>query len=366
MVVNKIGIDARLYSQTGVGVYLRNLLYYLEKANPKDLHFYIYLIDRDYQKVNFKKASFTKIRANWHWHTFGEQSGFLQAINGDNLDLMHFTYFGYPVFYKRKFVATVHDLTPLLFKTGQASTKSKFIYGGKHFIFKNLVLKNQVSNATRIITPSAWVKKQLGNIYGKAIEGKTMAIHEGINQEIFNAEENTGLKSQFNSFFVYIGNFYPHKNVNRLVQAFSQIKTDIKLILVGPDDFFAKQIKELISKLKCETQIRLFHNPTLSEFVFFYKNAQALIHPSLSEGFGLPAVEAAYFNCPIIASDIPVFQEILGDKYLKFDPYRIEDIKDKIEQFITNQPQFDLKSLVKKYSFEAMTQKTLAVYNQLL
>ena len=59
---------------------------------------------------------------------------------------MHFTYFGYPVFYRRKFIATVHDLTPLLFKTGKASTKNPLIYGIKHFFFKH-ILRSQIENA---------------------------------------------------------------------------------------------------------------------------------------------------------------------------------------------------------------------------
>jgi len=364
--MKKIGIDARLYSQTGVGVYLRNLLHFIEKFNPSNKDFYIYLIENDYRKINFRRKNFIKRLANFHWHTFGEQTSFLREIYKDNLDLMHFTYFGYPVLYKRPFVATIHDLTPLLLKTGKASTKNKFIYGGKHFIFKNLVLKAQVKNSKYIITPTEWVKSQLGRLYGETVEKKSAAIYEGVNYELFNSKENESMKKKFADFFIYIGNFYPHKNINRLVEAFSKLNIKEKLILVGPDDFFAKQILQLIIKLKCEEKILLYSDPTTEDFIFFYKNAKALIHPSLSEGFGLPPIEAAYFGCPTIASNIPVFQEILGDQYVKFEPKNIEDIKDKIEYFIKNEPEFDLSTLAKKYSFEKMTEETLAVYNQLL
>src|SRR3989344_8561226 len=127
-----IGIDARLYGQTGVGVYLKNLLYYLEKNAADKLLFYIYLLPQDYAVVNFNSINFKKRLVHSSWHSFSEQIEFPGILLKDNLDLMHFTYFSYPVFYRRKFVATVHDLTPLLFKTGKASTKNSLIYGIKH------------------------------------------------------------------------------------------------------------------------------------------------------------------------------------------------------------------------------------------
>src|SRR4030043_350507 len=109
--MKKIGIDARLYSQTGVGVYIRNLLYFLNQIETKEIIFYVYLLDQDFEKINFKNKNFIKKRANYYWHTFDEQTGFLKTLNKDNLDLMHFTYFGFPILYKKKYLATIHDLT---------------------------------------------------------------------------------------------------------------------------------------------------------------------------------------------------------------------------------------------------------------
>ena len=121
--MKKIGIDARLYSQTGVGTYLKNLIYYLDKKGPKDILFYIYLMPDDYNDLSFKNKNIIKRKVNYRWHTIGEQIGFAIKLYYDKLDLMHFTYFSYPIIYLKKFVATVHDATPLLFKTGKASTK---------------------------------------------------------------------------------------------------------------------------------------------------------------------------------------------------------------------------------------------------
>jgi glycosyltransferase involved in cell wall biosynthesis len=362
--MKKIGIDARLYSQTGVGVYLKNLLYYLEKTEIKNELYYVYLMSEDYQRLTFKNKQIIKRQANYRWHRIEEQVGFALKLYFDNLDLMHFTYFSYPVFYFKKFVSTVHDVTLLLFMTGKASTKNKFVYKIKHFIFEK-VLNQQVSHSIKIITPSETVKNQLVKIYGPKIAGKIKPLYEGINYQVMAGEENKKLEKQFDNFFIYVGNFYPHKNVEKLIESFKTIDKKYQLILLGPDDYFSDRIAQEINDLKLNN-IFLFKNPSLSDLIFFYRNALALVHPSLSEGFGLPLIEAAYFNLPVIASDIQVFKELLGNNYLSFNPNDVDDMSNKIKKFLVEKPHFDYKDLIKKYSFKKMTSETVKIYKKVL
>lgn len=363
--MKKIGIDARLYSQTGIGTYLQNFLFYLDKNNSKKEFFYVYLRKEDFFKVKFNSKNFIKKIADYPWHSLPEQLGFLRQINHDKLDLMHFTYFSYPIFYCRKFIATIHDATPLLFKTGKASTKNQLIYNIKHLFFR-IVLRCQIERAIKIIAPTCTVKKQLKDIYGEKISKKIFPIYEGINCQIMKTKENEKLSKKFNNFFIYVGNFYPHKNVEKLIYAFSKVEISNKLILLGPNDYFKERLFQLINRLKQGKRILFFNNPSISDLVFFYKNALALIHPSLSEGFGLPLIEAAYFNCPIIASNIEVFKELLGDNYLSFNPNDVDDISSKIKKFLKTKPNFDYKIILKQYSFEEMTNKTVKIYREAL
>lgn len=199
----KIGIDARLYGQTGVGVYLRNLLHYLEKIDGNSLLYYIYLMKDDYKSVEFKKNNFIKREAHYHWHSLSEQIGFAKLLYSDNLDLVHFTYFGYPIIYRKKFLATVHDMTPLVFKTGKASTRHNLIYQFKYMIFK-FVLNSQLNNAVRIIAPTKSVKNELSRYYGQKIRNKTVSVYEGVNYELMATQDNPGLKQQFRKDFFYL------------------------------------------------------------------------------------------------------------------------------------------------------------------
>ncbi|KKQ23602.1 MAG: Mannosyltransferase B [Candidatus Roizmanbacteria bacterium GW2011_GWC2_37_13] len=354
--MKKIGIDARLYYQTGVGTYLQNLLFYLDKNKFKNEVYYIYLRKQDAKKIRFKSKYIIKRIADQKWHSFSEQIGFLTLLLKDNLDLMHFTYFSYPIFYWRKFMVTIHDTTPLLFKTGKASTKNPFIYQIKHFLFK-VVLRLQVNRAVEIITPTNTVKNELIKIYGSRISKKIHPIYEGVSYKLFQSKENNNLGNKFRNFFIYVGNFYPHKNVENLLKAFSKLKTKSSLILIGPDDYFSR-------KIKLNKKILLFKNPPLSNLIFFYKNAKAIIHPSLSEGFGLPLIEAASFGTPIIASNIEVFKELWDGQYLSFNPNDVNDIVKKISIFIEKKTKFSYESILKKFSFEKMTSSTLKIYHK--
>ena len=363
--MKKIGIDARLYYQTGVGVYLRNLLYYLDKKAPKNLKIIAYVLSKDANKITrvYKNINIRKV--NSKWHTLSEQFSLLFELLKDNLDLMHFTYFSFPIFYNKDYISTIHDTTLLKYKTGKASTKSLFIYNLKHAVFRYIFSK-QVKNSKKIITPTKSVKKQIVKIISGVDEHKIVPIYEGVTHEYLKLKQTKNTKKIYEEYFLYVGTFYPHKNVENLLRAYVKIKTSIKLYLIGPDDYFSKEIEKLVETLKLKEKVKIFKNIPQNKLPEYYKNAIALVHPSLSEGFGLPIIEAAFFGLPIIASDIDVFAEILGSDYLSFDPNDSIDIKNKIEFFIKKRPIFDYKNLLNQFSFEKMTNQTLELYRDVL
>lgn len=363
--MKRIGIDARLYFQTGVGVYLRNFLHYLQQNPPQDVEFYIYVLKKDTDQVVFKSSQFIKREVNSHWHSLSEQTKFLSTLNADKLDLMHFTYFSYPILYRKKFIATIHDITPLIHKTGRASTLNPLFYELKYQSFK-FVLQQQVKNAAVVITPTETVKKQVIEVYGNQYAKKIKPIYEGINYEMEHAKQNESLKTQFKKpFFLYVGNFYPHKNVETLISAFKKMPNTVELILVGPDSFFAGRVQQEM-KEQGITNIRFYHTGSTEDLVFFYKNAIALINPSISEGFGLPLIEAAHFKLPIIASDLEVFHELLGTNFISFNPNSPEELHQILLESSIKHPKVVYPELTEKFSFQKMTEEILRIYRNIL
>jgi glycosyltransferase involved in cell wall biosynthesis len=360
----RIGIDARLYFQTGVGTYLRNFLRYLPDYRPKGTQFVVYVMDGDLPRVDWNMEGATIQSVPYRWHSFGEQFGFHDRLVEDNLDLMHFTYFSYPVRYQKPFIATVHDLTPMLMKTGRASTRNPIVYEMKYRAFE-FVMASQISNAARILTPTRTIRDQIVSRYGEHTRDRISAIYEGVDHELISAiPDPSVLEGLTGNWHLYVGNFYPHKNVERLIRAVAET-SDTSIVLCGPDDHFAGGIRNLVHAHALDNRVHFRLNASTAQLSALYQHACALVHPSLSEGFGLTLVEAMHFGLPVIASDIPVFRELLGDRYTRFDPLDIASIREAfhVPRKVMKQ---EYAELLKSYSFARMTRDIVNIYRDTL
>ena len=162
-----------------------------------------------------------------------------------------------------------------------------------------------------------------------------------------------------------MGNFYPHKNVTTLIKAFKEIPHEYDLVLSGPQDFFASKMLTLINELGLENRVHMHHSPGKENLKYLYSHAEALIHPSFSEGFGLPLVEAMAVNLPIIASDIPVFNELLPANTPMFNPHSALDIARTVQNYLKSPNKPVYSDVMGRYSFENMAEKTLELYKSL-
>lgn len=93
----KIGIDCRLWNQTGVGRYIRNLVNNLDKADHKN-DYVLFMRHKDAGELKIKNSKFNVVEVDAPWHSLNEQLVFPKILNSQNLDLMHFTYFSIPFF----------------------------------------------------------------------------------------------------------------------------------------------------------------------------------------------------------------------------------------------------------------------------
>lgn len=361
-----IGIDARLYFQTGVGTYLRNFLHFLPQYISKNTRISLFVLQEDADSIAHNHPDFSVVPVSARWHSMNEQITLYATLMRANLDLMHFTYFSYPVLYKRPFIATVHDVTPIQFKTGKASTKNSLIYNVKYAAFK-YVLEEQVKHAAAIVTPTHTIKKHLVDLYGSQFEKKIYPYYEGVDFEFGMVKENVSMGERYKApFFLYVGNFYPHKNVERLIKAFAVVPEPYTLLLCGPEDYFSQHIKEYIASQNLQKKVLFHPNPKREDLMYCYKHAVALVHPSLSEGFGLPLIEAMQFNLPIIASDIDVFKELLQSSFTPFDPFKVEHIAEVLREAVNGKKKVNYDHLLPQYSFETMTKQISALYTRLL
>ncbi|MCL5020028.1 MAG: glycosyltransferase family 4 protein [Patescibacteria group bacterium] len=365
----RIGIDARLWNETGVGRYIRNLVKYLSVLDKKN-DYVLFVRDSDYEnlKSQISNLKWKIVKTNIRWHSLEEQLKFPDIINKESLDLMHFPYFSVPVFYNRPFVVTIHDLILHNFPTGEASTLPLPLFKTKLLGYK-FVVRRAAKKAKKIIVPSGTVKEEIIKrlkVPSEKIDVTYCGVDENINLE--SKIQNSELKSR--NYFLYVGNAYPHKNLKTLIEAFklfkSENKNDVRLVLAGREDYFYKKIQDELTKQK-EGSINIVRPKDDKELAYMYRNAIALVVPSFMEGFGLTALEAMSNRCLVIASNIPVLKEVCGSAPVFFDPVSPKELKNKMFDVYKNQEKYK-KNLengierVKKFSWEKMTEETIKIY----
>ena len=377
----KIGIDARLWNETGVGRYIRNLVSYLQSLDTKN-QYVLFVRSEDYEelKKNFGlKANWKIVKADIRWHSFAEQILFPYLLYKEHLDLIHFPYFSFPLLYRKKFVITIHDLILHHFSTGEASTLSPLLYRAKLFAYKFL-LSQGAKRAEKIITVSQATKSEIID-HLHVPESKVEVTYEG-SSKLKTGTQNSKRELKAQNYFLYVGNVYPHKNVMKLIKAFHvfslnfQLLTKeksvdehskVKLILVGKKDFFYTKLQEKVEQLQLQNEVLFYHHVSDEELANLYQHALALVMPSCMEGFGLPALEAMANECLVIASKIPSLQEICKNAAIYIDPWNTQDILNTLRDVYLKKNTFTKYKKaglerVQNFSWEKMARETINIY----
>jgi len=169
----KIGIDARLINETGVGRYIQNLIYELEKIDTTNT--YVLFLRKN--AFDSFQTRFEKRLADVPWHSISEQLFMPAIFSREKLDLLHVPYFNVPIFYFGKFIVTIHDLTILHFDTGKATTLPYVLYKLKRFAYYLLLLK-ALHWSEKIIAVSQSTKQEILDHFD-VLSTQIKVIYEG-------------------------------------------------------------------------------------------------------------------------------------------------------------------------------------------
>ena len=363
----RIGIDARMMYQTGVGVYIRNILFHLLQTTPEGVTYVVFARSEDWDRLKTEYAIAPRATEFVHstalWHSFSEQIIFLWQLIVARLDVVHFPYFSWPVLYFRPFVATIHDTILLTHATGRASTLSPLWYKTKQLVFR-WVIAEQAHRARTILVPSESVRQEVVKVF-PLIASKTLVTHEGVDALFARTavEQPRDFPYKTKQYFLYVGNCYPHKNVDVLLAAFAElVKThpDARLVLVGPDSVFAHTLKKSAQSMQSHSLWK--HDVQVAELKWLYTHARSLVFPSKAEGFGLPILEAHSCGCHTILSDISVFHEVAGSRARYVVTGDSSDLcRAMQESMVQDTPVQDMK-INPHFSFETLAAETQKIY----
>jgi len=348
----------------------------LAKLDKKN-EYSIFLRSKNWNFFKLPK-NFKKVLADIKWYSTDEQLKLSGIFSKEKLDLLHIPHFNVPILYRGKFIATIHDLIHHQFSEQSASTKNFLMFKIKRTAYKTIIY-SAVRRAAKIIVPSNFVKKQVISAF-KINPEKIIVTYEAAEEEYFGQLKNSKLKTQNllkmlkikTPYIIYVGNAYPHKNLERLLDAFkiliSHHSTLIaNLVIVCPRDVFSERLNAEIAKRDLESQVVLCGYLEPKDLKLLFDYAEVYVFPSLSEGFGIPGLNAMAANIPVVCSDIPTLQEIYQDAALYFDPGNSGDFADKIKKILEDQKtrttivKKGIKQ-VRKYSWQKMARETLDVY----
>lgn len=363
-IMKRILIDAR-ESGTSTGRYLDKLIEYLHKAKPD---YDVVLLCKPH-RVDYLKTiapTYTIETTSYKEFSFGEQLGFWWQIRSFKPDLVFFPMVQQPILYTGRVVTTMQDLTTLRFRN---PATNPLIFTIKRWVYW-FVNWLAVRKSHLLLTPTEFVKQDIVKQLGANPDKITVTLEAA--DKITDAPEPFK-PIQGKRFIMYVGRPLPHKNLNRLVDAFQLLhaeQPDLHLVLAGKTDTGYKQLKNYADH-------HGVRNVVFTDFVsegqlrWLYEHASAYVFPSLSEGFGLPGLEAMQYDLPVVSSNATCLPEVYQDAAVYFNPHNSEDMADKIglvldDKQLAKELATKGRALVKTYSWERMAKQSLDVFRKSL
>jgi glycosyltransferase involved in cell wall biosynthesis len=364
--MKRIVIDAREI-HTSTGRYVERLLNYLQDVDTDLSHRYVVLLrPKDMDRWEPRSKRFVKVACRAKKFTFAEQTLLAWQLYKLRADLVHFPMAQQPILYQKAVVTTIQDLTTLRFMN---PSKNRYVFRIKQWVYKWVILI-AVKKSRAIIAISEFVKEDVAR-FANANSRKITVTYEAGDSVDAAPEELPDLVDQ--QFIMYVGRSTTHKNLSRLIAAFALLKEhypNLRLVLAGKKDINYRRLARDVKQQDLEGVV-------FTDFIsdgqlrWLYEHCAAYVFPSLSEGFGLPGLEAMASGAPVVSSNATSLPEVQGDAAHYFDPEQVEDMARAIDE-VLSKPQLRErlikagKSQVAKYSWKRMAEQTLAVYKSVL
>lgn len=333
-----------LYGSTGIGTYSYSLISSLTDIYKKD-NFYLTLRSSRIFKLlkNFKYFSKQKLKKDNVYHNIAFNNF---VFPNKKIDIFHGNDTWIPSkLQKTKTILTIHDLC---------------IYSHPEYL-NTYYIKNQKKKLERLLNNSLVdnliaVSKQTSdeiiNIFPH-YKNKITIIQEGVSK-FWRPVSEKYFTENFN-YFLFVSNIEPRKNFKTVLKAFQKLKNkSTKLVVVGDKNNFSVEDNNII-------YLGYTQKDNIRKL---YSHSLGLIYTSLYEGFGLPPFEALACNCPVIISKNIPSSEFLPEKY-KVDPKSVDNIIDKINEFIITSKNDNLYLLVKDHTWDIVADKTYNIYKKI-
>lgn len=328
--IDKLLINATILSNPntiGLGVYTCNLLSRLLPMLCKDVGSVVLIGDRGRLKRLFPEECDSASVRICHLDTtnpFMRLVALNRVVRGERGE-------GTTVFYSPthhgvvvrgiRQVMTIHDLFPLLFPTN---------YRQQYYYFK-YYLPRTLHRTDTVITVSRVTANDVARLCAKA--PRTVTVYEGLRDDFLRVTPSEISEVAGRKFFLFVGPNFPHKNAERLIDAFVKFSQEAPddehfLVFSGGREPYLGTLRSHIEEIEEPKRRRILFLGHVSgeELAWLYSAATATMVTSLYEGFGLPALEAMHFECPVVASNRGSLPEVCGSAALFVNPEEVNEI----------------------------------------
>jgi glycosyltransferase involved in cell wall biosynthesis len=371
----RVGIDIRAISDFGVGTYIRNVVRELGNLDRENEYLLIGEADRIFDLSRLPK-NFRAIPLETPPTTTRGYLAFRRVLRDEGCDLVHFpSLFWLPPYLPTcPYIVTVHDVLDYMYRTAN----HRGLRGTLNYYSTRYMLKN----ASRILAVSNFTKNdvsRLFNIHAEQIEVIYNAIDERFLQGHASREEQEFIAERYQvnyPFVLYAGRISPQKNLVRIIEAFSSLKTelskdglfaDLKLIIIGDEVSRHPDLRRTVIKSGVQNDVRFLGFVPIDVLRIFYDAAKVFVFPSLYEGFGLPPLEAMAHGTPVVTSNTSSLPEVVGQGAVLVNPENVFDIRKALYRALTDQPLREkLKRCgydqVKRFSWQSSVARIIDTY----
>jgi len=333
----RIAIDARKLHDYGIGTYVRNLLRQLARQDTAN-EYVVFCRDADWEAVEELGPRFRPVVENAGAYSIREQVALPIDLRRESAELFHAPHYVLPPLTQCRSVVTIHDCIHLRFPQYLPSRIGYAYARGQMWMATH--------KAARVITVSEASKRDILR-YFRVPESRIDVIYNAIDERFWqqpDAEEIARVRERYrlnNPFVLYAGNIKPHKNLERLIEAFHLLRQtpamkDVELLIIGDEISKYASLRRAVHRHKLHKYVRFFGFVSDQTLAALYRLAAVFVFPSLYEGFGLPPLEAMASGTPVIVSNVSSLPEVVGDAALLIDPYEPAAIAEAMQRVLDN------------------------------
>ena len=365
----RIGIDARKLHDFGIGTYIRNLLRELARLD-QSTEFVLLCRPDDVGVITALGPNFRPVIETAGNYSIAEQVKVPLALRREGVTLFHAPHYVLPPLVHCRSVVTIHDCIHQMFP--------QYLPNRVALTYARASMAMASKRATRVLTVSETSKNDIIRFFGTD-PAKIDVIYNAFDERFGiepNEEDVVRVRERYqlhDEFVLYAGNVKPHKNLDRLIDAFHLVRQrgldHLKLVMIGDDISKYASLRRAVHKYQLHNYVRFLGYLPEETLAVMYRLAGVFVFPSLYEGFGLPPLEAMASGTPVVTSNVSSLPEVAGDAAQLVDPYDPDSIADGIYRVLTDvdlRRSLRQKGLIRarQFSWDASVRRVREIYGE--